>query len=118
MIEIVHLLLISIHMSPSILCKVVELIHIFHHSHVSLLQLQKLGQLPIQQTNKNIVLTESSSKLSPSHMVVYRLHGIKNVPPSTGRSLKLLCGKAHLLLTSHIEQLNILLQNTKLMLYV
>ena len=38
-IEMVHLLLISIHMSPTILCKIVELVHILHHSHVSLLQL-------------------------------------------------------------------------------
>ena len=38
-IETVHLLLISIHMSPSILCKMVELVHILHHSHVFLLQL-------------------------------------------------------------------------------
>jgi len=42
MIKMVHLLLISIHMSPSILCKMVELIRILHYSHVSLLQLYKL----------------------------------------------------------------------------
>ena len=82
----VHLILISIYMSPSILCKMVELVHILHHSHASLLQLQKLGQLPVQQTSRNIVQTESSGKLSPSHMVVHRLHGIESVPPSTGRS--------------------------------
>ena len=46
-IEMVHLLLISIHMSPSILCKMVELIHILHHSHISLFQLRKLRQLPV-----------------------------------------------------------------------
>ena len=39
MIETVHLLLISIHMSPNILCKMVELVHILHHSHISLLKL-------------------------------------------------------------------------------
>ena len=38
-IETIHLLLISVYMSPSILCKMVELVHILHHSHVSLLQL-------------------------------------------------------------------------------
>ena len=86
MIETVHLLLISIHMSPSILCKMVELVHILHHSHVSLLQLKKLGQLPIQQTSRNIVLTEGSGKLPPSHMVVHRQHVIESDPPSTGSS--------------------------------
>ena len=39
MIEMVHLLLISIHIRPNILCKMVELVHILYHSHVSLLQL-------------------------------------------------------------------------------
>ena len=114
----VHLLLISIHNGPNILCKMVELVHTLHHSHVFLLQQQKLRQLPIQQTSKNIVLTESSGKLSPSHMVVHRLHGGESVPPSTGKSQNLLCGKAHLLFINHIEQLKLLLQNTKPMLYV
>ena len=85
-IETVHLILISIHMSPSILCNVVKLVHIFYHSHASLLQLQKLRQLPVHQISKNIVLMESSRKLLPSHMVVHRLHGVESVPPSTGRS--------------------------------
>ena len=105
----IHLLLIGIHMSPRILCKMVELVHILHHSHVSLLQLQKLGQLPIQQTSRNIVLTKSSGKLLPSHIVVHRLHGVESVPPSNGRSQKLLCSKVHLLLVSHIKQLKLLL---------
>ena len=51
-------------------------------------------------------------------MVVHRLHGVESVPPSTRKSQKLLCGKAHLLLISHIEQLKLLLQNTKPMLHV
>ena len=51
-------------------------------------------------------------------MVVHRLHGIESVPPSTGRSQKLLCGKMHLLLIHHTEQLKLLLQNTKPMLHV
>ena len=51
-------------------------------------------------------------------MVVHRLHGIESAPPNTGRSQKLLCGKAHLPLFSHIEQLKLLLQNTKPMLYI
>ena len=114
----VHLLPISIHMSPNKLCKMVELVHILHHSHVSLLQLQKLEQLPVQQTNRNVILMESSGELPPSHMVVHRLHGVESAPPSTSRSQKLLCGKAHLLLISHNEQLKLLLQNTKLMLCV
>jgi hypothetical protein len=38
-IEIVPLLLISVHMGSSILCKMVELVHIFHHSHMPLLQI-------------------------------------------------------------------------------
>jgi hypothetical protein len=37
MVEMVPLLLINVHMGSSILCKMVELIHIHHHSHVSLL---------------------------------------------------------------------------------
>ena len=87
-IEMVHLLLISVHMSSSILCKMVELVHILHHSHIPLplLQIQELGQLSVQHTSRNIVLTESSGKLLPSHTVVHRLHGIKSVPPRTSRS--------------------------------
>ena len=79
------LLLIIVYMGPIILCKMVQLIHIIHHNHTPLLQIQKLSQLPVQQTNGNIVLTESSGKLLPSHMVVRRLHGIESIPPCTGR---------------------------------
>ena len=39
MIEMVHLLLISVYMGPSILCKIVELVHIIHHSHTPLFQI-------------------------------------------------------------------------------
>jgi len=81
----VPLLLISIYMGPSILCKMVELVHIIHHSHTPLLQIQELSQLPIQQTNENIVLTESSGKLLPSHTVVCQLHGIESIAPHIGR---------------------------------
>jgi hypothetical protein len=109
MVETISLLLISIHMSSSILCKMVELVHILHHSHIPLLQIQKLGQLPIQQTYRNIILLESSGKLLPSHTVVHRLHGIESVPPSASKPKKLLCGEAHLLLISHVEQLKLLL---------
>jgi hypothetical protein len=117
-VETVSLLLISVHMAFCMLCKMVELVHILHHSHVSLLQIQKLRQLPIQQTSRNIILTESSGKLLLSHTVVHRLHGIKNVSPCIDRPQKLLCGKVNLLLVNHSEQPNLLLQNTKPMLHV
>jgi len=38
-VETVPLLLISAYMGPSILCKMVELVHIIHHSHTPLLQI-------------------------------------------------------------------------------
>ena len=38
-VETIPLLLISVYMGPSILCKMVELVHIIHHSHTSLLQI-------------------------------------------------------------------------------
>ena len=98
MVEMVPLLLISVYMGPSVLCKMVELVHIIHHSHTSLLQIQELSQLPVQQTSRNIVLTESSGKLLPSHTVVHRLHGIEGIPPCTSRPQKLLCDKVNLLL--------------------
>jgi len=109
MVETVPLLLISVYMGPSILCKMVELVHIIHHSHTALLHTQELSQLPVQQTSANIVLMKSSGKLLPSHKVVHRLHGIESIPPRTGRTQKLLCDKAHLLLFSHSEQLKLLL---------
>ena len=84
-VEMVPLLLISVYMGPSILYKMVELIHIIHHSHTPLLQIQELSQLPIQQTSGNVVLTESSGKLLPSHTMVCRLHGIESIPPRTSR---------------------------------
>ena len=61
---------------------------------------------------------ESSGKLPLGHMVVHRLHGVESVPPSTSRSQKLLCGKTHLLLIRHIEQLKLMLKNMKPMLHV
>ena len=81
----VPLLLININVGPSILCQMVELVHIIHHRHAPLLQVQELHQLPVQHTSRNIVLTESSGKLLPSHTVIHRLHGIESVPPRTGR---------------------------------
>ena len=56
--EMVPLLLISIDVDPSILCQMVELVHILHHRHAPLLQVQKLCQLPIQHTSRNVVLSE------------------------------------------------------------
>ena len=117
-VEMVPLLLISVYMGPNILCKMVELVHIIHHSHTPLLLIQKLSQLPVQQTSGNILLTESSGKLLPSHTVVRRLHGIESIPPCIGRPQRLLCSKGHLLLFSHSEQLKHLLQNTKRMLRI
>ena len=118
MIEMVPLLLISIDVDPSILCQIVELVHIIHHRQAPLLQVQELRQLPVQHTSRNVVLSESSGKLLPSHTVVHRLHGVESIPPRTGRPQKLLCGKAHLLLFSHSEQLKLLLQNMKPMLHI
>ena len=108
-IEMVSFLLISINVDPSILCQMVELVHIIHHIHAPLLQVQELRQFPIQHTSRNVVLSESSGKLLPSHTVVHRLHGIERVPPCTGRTQQLLCYKAHLLLLSYSEQLKLLL---------
>jgi hypothetical protein len=90
MVETVPLLLIHVHMGSSILCKMVELVRILHHSHVPLLQVQELGQLPIQHTNRNVALTEGSGNLLPSHVVIHWLHGVESNPPCTGKSQKLL----------------------------
>ena len=38
-VEMVPLLLISVYMGPNILCKMVKLVHIIHHSHTPLLQI-------------------------------------------------------------------------------
>ena len=109
MIETIPLLLISIDVGPSILCQMVELVHIIHHRHAPLLQVQKLHQLSIQHTNRNVILSKSSGKLLPSHMVVHWLHDIECAPPYTGRTQQLLCYKAHLLFFSYSEQLKLLL---------
>ena len=45
MIEAVPLLLICIHMNPSILRQVVELVDIVHHGHAPLPKVQKLYQV-------------------------------------------------------------------------
>jgi hypothetical protein len=105
----VPLLLICVNMSPSILCNMVEFVGILHHGHTSLFQVQELGQLPVQHTSRNVVLSKGSGKLLPSHRMIYRLHGIESIPPCTGRSQKLLCDKAHILLVGHHEQQKLLL---------
>ena len=58
----------------------VELIHILHHRHAPLLQVQELHQFPIQRTSRNVVLSKSNGKLLPSHTVIHQLHGIEGVP--------------------------------------
>ena len=105
----VPLLLISINVDPSILCHMVELIHIINHRHAPLLQVQELHQLPILYTSRNIVLSESSGKLLPSHTAIYQLHGIEHVPPCTDRTQQLRRCKVHLLFFSHSEQLKFML---------
>ena len=79
----------------------VELVDIVHHRHASLPQVQKLRQLPIQNTGRNVILSEGRSKPLPSHTVIHRLHGIELVPPYSGRTQQLLRCKAHLLLLSY-----------------
>jgi hypothetical protein len=87
----------------------VELVGIFHHGQTSLLQIQELRELPVQNTHRNEILSEGSGELLPCHPVVHLLHGIEGIPPSAGRSLQLLCGEAHLLLIGHCEQQELLL---------
>ena len=87
----------------------VELVYIVHHRHAPQPQVQELHQLPIQNTSRNVILYESSSKLLPSHTVIHRLHGIECVLPCTSRSQQLLHYKAHLLLLSYEEKQKLLL---------
>jgi hypothetical protein len=87
----------------------VELVGILQHRQTSLLQIQELQELPVQNTHRNEVLSKGDSELLPRHPVIHLLHGIESIPPSTGRPQQLLCGKAHLLLIGHGEQQNFLL---------
>ena len=61
--EAVLLLVISIHMNASILGQVIELIHIVHHCHIPLAQLQELCHLLVDDTSRDKELSEGGGEL-------------------------------------------------------
>ena len=68
--EAVLLLLVSVHMNASILGQVIELINIIHHGHTPLAQLQELSQLPVDDTGRNIELSECCGELLPGCQMI------------------------------------------------
>ena len=112
------LLLVSVHMNASILGQVIELINIVHHCHTPLSQFQELSQLPVEDTSRNIELSECRGELLPGRRMIWLLHGMEGIPPCTCEPQQLLCCKAHFLLISHVEQQKLLLQNAKPMLHI
>ena len=91
-------------MNASILGQVIELIDVVHHYHTPLPKVQKLSQLPVENTNRNIELFECYGELLLGHPVIWLLPGIEGIPPCTCGPQQLLRYKAHLLLISHSEQ--------------
>ena len=109
MIEAVPLLLVCIHMSSSILGQVVELVNVVHHGHTPLPKVQKLYQLSIENTSRNIIFFEGRCELLSGHPMIRLLHGIECITPCTCGPQQLLRCKAHFLLIGHVEQQELLL---------
>ena len=80
--EAVLLLLVSVHMNANILGQVIELINLIHHYHTPLAQLQELSQLSVDDTSRNIELSECCELLLGCRMI-WLLHGMEGIPPYT-----------------------------------
>ena len=82
-IEAVPLLLVGVHMSSYILGQVIELIDVVHHRHTPLPQVQELSQLPVEDTSRNIELSECYGELLLGQRMTRLLHGMEGIPPCT-----------------------------------
>ena len=87
----------------------IELVHIFHHCHIPLAQLQELGHLLVDDTSGDKELSEGGGELLPCCQMIRLLCGLEGFPPCTHRPQKLLRRKVHLLLVGHSEQPKFLL---------
>ena len=70
MIQAILLLLLGVHMNSSRLGQLIELIDVVHHCHTTLPKLQELSQLPVENTSRNIELSECCGELLPGHPVI------------------------------------------------
>src|SRR5436190_21432503 len=93
-------LLIRVHMSRGISSQFIELVDVLLNSLVALLQGQKLTQLNLHTTCRNMVSLESCSELCPRDSMSGRLHSKASLPPIGGRASELMSGKDSLLLFS------------------
>ena len=63
--EAILLLVVSVHMDASIPGQVIKLINVVHQCHTPLSQLQELNQLLVDDTSRNIELSECCGELLP-----------------------------------------------------
>ena len=82
---------ICTNMLQSILGQVVKLGQVLLHSHILLLQFDKLLQLHFHHPRRNMVSAKSSAKGSPWNLMSHQLGSMEISPPGTSRALELMC---------------------------
>jgi hypothetical protein len=81
---------ISVRMITRVLAQVIEDLCILHNGAGSLSQIQKLIELSLNESFRNVVRSESGPEFFPGDDMISRLHGMIMVPPYAGGAAKLL----------------------------
>ena len=63
--------------------QVIELIDVVHHCHTPLPKILEPSQLPVEDTSRNIELSECRGELLPGRRMIWLLHGMEGIPPCT-----------------------------------
>ena len=103
--------LISTDLLGSVLCKVIEHLHVLHHGSASLLEVLKLLPLDLHEAARDVERAEGLAELRPRHSVVGRVHGQEVGPPRARQALKLMGSKEHLFVILASEERKLLLDH-------
>src|SRR3954465_5763050 len=86
----------------SIACMLSKLATVCIHSQLPLGEVTELLPLWIHETFRDMMLTESSTEISPSSELADRTHSLIIFPPKTGRSFEVIGSKGDLVIFSYV----------------
>src|SRR4051812_4959414 len=86
----------------SIACKLSKLATVCIHSQLSQGEVTELLPFAIHETFRDMMLTESSTEVSPSSELADRTHSFIILPPKTGRTFEVVGSKGDLIIFSYV----------------
>src|SRR3954470_21155435 len=92
------------HLFGSIACKLPKLATVCIHSQLPLGEVIELLPLAIHEAFRDMMLTESSTEISPSSELADRTHSFIILPPKAGRAFEVIGSKGDFIIFSHVSR--------------